>query len=173
MLFIGGIHGVGKTTFCRDVWIRFGYKTYSASDLIASKKGKSFAKDKLIPDISDNQAILVSAVDDISASGYFLLDGHFTLLNSSGKICCIPEDTFIKLKPNGILVLTEQPRIIISRLRRRDNIHYTKEIIKTFQEAEVSHAREIAQKLNVPILIASKSDDMESIFGFIKQRAEV
>ena len=46
--FIGGIHGVGKTTFCKLLTERIGYLHYSASSLIKEYKkrnGKLTAKD--------------------------------------------------------------------------------------------------------------------------------
>ena len=55
MIFISGVHGVGKTYFCNKVSQELGIKTYSASMLITEKKKKDFSADKLIPDIDVNQ----------------------------------------------------------------------------------------------------------------------
>ena len=58
MIFVNGVHGVGKSYFCNLVKESTGIETYSASTLIAEKKQSEFAKDKLIPDIDDNQQFL-------------------------------------------------------------------------------------------------------------------
>lgn len=55
MIFISGVHGVGKSYFCDMVKTETGIESYSASTLITRKKHSGFAKDKLIPDIDDNQ----------------------------------------------------------------------------------------------------------------------
>ena len=51
MIFISGIHGVGKTFFCNLVKKETEIETYSASALITQKKHAGFSKDKLISDI--------------------------------------------------------------------------------------------------------------------------
>ena len=61
MIFISGVHGVGKTFFCDRVREATGIESYSASKLITQKKHSEFAKDKLIPDIDENQQYLIHA----------------------------------------------------------------------------------------------------------------
>ncbi len=55
MIFVRGVHGVGKSYFCNLVKDSVGIKTYLGSALIATKKRSGFAKNKLIPDIDENQ----------------------------------------------------------------------------------------------------------------------
>ena len=87
MIFISGVHGVGKSYFCKLVKDSIGIASYSASKLIADKKQKGFSKDKLIPDIDENQQYLLQAIDELRLSGKdFILDGHFCLLNAEGDI---------------------------------------------------------------------------------------
>lgn len=87
MIFISGIHGVGKTFFCNLVKKETGIETYSASALITQKKHAGFSKDKLISDIGSNQHYLLQAVDELKSSGHnFILDGHFCLLDTYGVI---------------------------------------------------------------------------------------
>ena len=50
--FIGGIHGVGKTTFCKLLTERIGYLHYSASSLI--KEYKNLEKDKKVDKVNEN-----------------------------------------------------------------------------------------------------------------------
>lgn len=59
MIFVSSVHGVGKSYFCNLVKKSTGIETYSASTLIATKKQSEFSKDKLIPDIDDNQQFLI------------------------------------------------------------------------------------------------------------------
>lgn len=83
MIFISGVHGVGKSYFCDMVKQAIDINAYSASTLISKKKKSGFSSDKLIPDIDDNQQYLLQAVNELrAAEGNFILDGHFCLLNA-------------------------------------------------------------------------------------------
>lgn len=98
MIFVSGVHGVGKSYFCNLVKDSVGIETYSASALISTKKRSGFAKNKLIPDIDENQQFLLWAVDELrTLCQNFILDGHFCLLNASGKVQRIPYGTFAML----------------------------------------------------------------------------
>ncbi len=44
MIFVSGVHGVGKSYFCNLVKDSVGIETYSASALIATKKHSGSAK---------------------------------------------------------------------------------------------------------------------------------
>ena len=46
MIFVSGIHGVGKTFFCNQVKEQPGIDTYSASKLIAEKRSRNFSADR-------------------------------------------------------------------------------------------------------------------------------
>lgn len=45
MLFVSGIHGVGKTYFCNLVKEKLEIKNYSVSQLIAERRKKDFLAD--------------------------------------------------------------------------------------------------------------------------------
>ena len=171
MIFISGIHGVGKTFFCNLVKERLGIKSYSASKLIADKKKSGFTLDKLVTDIDENQLYLLEAIKDLrSNTGDFLLDGHFCLLNQDGIITRIPVSTFTMLAPDLIILLTEEPSIIVKRRKERDNINYLISDIKEFQDKEIEYAKEVSELLNIPLIISTGSDDIESIIDFIQGR---
>ena len=57
MIFVSGIHGVGKTFFCDRVKEKLGIATYSASKLIAEKRSRNFSADKIVEDIDENQLL--------------------------------------------------------------------------------------------------------------------
>ncbi|MDO9566554.1 MAG: AAA family ATPase [Candidatus Desulfaltia sp.] len=100
MIFISGVHGVGKSYFCEEVKRRLGLNAYSASMLISELKKERFEKNKLIRDIDDNQDYLLSAIKRIRGSEkFYLLDGHFCLLNAQGQVQRIHLQTFLDLKP--------------------------------------------------------------------------
>ena len=162
MIFVSGVHGVGKSYFCNLVKDSVGIETYSASALIATKKRSEFAKNKLIPDIDENQQFLLWAVDELrTLCQNFILDGHFCLLNASGEVQRIPYGTFAMLKPDAIVLLTENPEIIASRRRKRDSIEY-------FQREERLYADEVARDINAKLFVSEGAKDLMRAIDFIK-----
>lgn len=81
-----------------------------------------------------------------SESRQFILDGHFCLLNSYEKAERIPAETFIALAPDGIIVLTEKPQIIVERRKSRDGVNVSINSIEEFQNEEVIYATEVTKK---------------------------
>ncbi|MCM1099790.1 MAG: ATP-binding protein [Clostridium sp.] len=169
MIFLSGIHGVGKTFFCNLVKEELGIKSYSASQLIAEKRNKGFRADKFVSDIDDNQLLLIEAIDELRQSQEeFILDGHFCLLDACGKVTRIPYNTFELLKPDAIILLTEKPDIIAERRFQRDNIIQDICEIREFQETETQYAQEVSQNFGVPLQISQGVNDLGHIIDFIK-----
>ena len=168
MIFISGVHGVGKSYFCKLVKDSIGIASYSASKLIADKKQKGFSKDKLIPDIDENQQYLLQAIDELRLSGKdFILDGHFCLLNAEGDIYRIPFETFSSLKPEAIILLTESPFVIAKRRSDRDNVTVSPESIDAFQKEEITYAKEVAEKLKAKLFISEGAETIDQAVSFI------
>ena len=170
MIFISGVHGVGKTYFCNILKNKFGFEAYSSSQLISRGIGKTFSNNKLTKEIEDNQYYLFKAVEGLKKSiNMFLLDGHFCLLNTDGIITRISMDTFEKIKPSLMILLTEKPEVIATRRLQRDGIKIDIEEIDVFQKEEIKYAQEISDYLNIPLLISNGSDDHNKIFESIRK----
>lgn len=127
MIFISGVHGVGKSYFCDMVKAATGIESYSASTLITQKKHSGFAKDKLIPDIDDNQQYLLQAVNELKGSGQnFILDGHFCLLNATGDTVFDKHDLLIaQLTKFGFIKVGYNPNGEGVYLRSRSSVDYS------------------------------------------------
>jgi len=133
---------------------RLNVESYTASQLIASRRNEGFAENKLVSNIDDNQDLLVVAIEELrKAEKEFILDGHFCLLNESGEITRIPLDTYMLLKPDLIILLTEKPEIIADRRLQSDVCQDVSEITE-FQEKEKCYAKEIAEKLDVSLVVS-------------------
>ncbi|MBA2943927.1 AAA family ATPase [Paenibacillus sp. CGMCC 1.16610] len=168
MLFIGGIHGVGKTYFCNKLSVYYSIEHYSASSLISEEKKELLAKDKRVDQIDRNQDLLLMALNrKVKLQERFLLDGHFCLLNKVGEISQIPFETFSALSPKGIIVLTDSIDTVSERLQARDGRSYEKSLLNSFQKDEVNYAETIASRLNVPFLVYDSSDKPEIYHDFL------
>ena len=169
MIFVGGIHGVGKTYFCNIMNKRLNFESYSASQLIVSRRNEGFSENKLVSNIDDNQDLLVAATEEMrKAEKEFILDGHFCVLNESGEITRIPLDTYKLLKPDVIILLTEKPEIIADRRLQRDNVCQDISEITVFQDEEECYAKEIAEQLNVSLVVSRGMNDIDKIVDCIK-----
>lgn len=164
MIFVGGIHGVGKTYFCEKIKKSLGFDYYTASQLIERQRGVRFDVDKKVVNINSNQVLLIEALNKLRESGKeFILDGHFCLVNNDGNISRVPFETFQEVKPNKIILLTENPQVIKQRRAERDGIELDIKEIAAFQHEEYSYAVEVARKIGCPIIISSGVNELESI----------
>lgn len=173
MIFLAGIHGVGKDVFSKEIEEKTGIKSYLASRLIQEQGNMSFNVNKRTNNISKNQDYLVEAIRNKNLSGRYILNGHFCLLNSNGEVERIPFDTFSSLKPERIIVLIERPEIIIARREIRDKIATSVEETKKFQDEEIAYGREVAKLLDIPIGIFNATNEREKVIDFVvKGRSE-
>lgn len=169
MIFVSGIHGVGKTYFCNVLKRRLGIEAYSASQLIAEKKKQPFSANKYISNIDENQFFLLEAVHELrEEKKEFILDGHFCLLDANGAITRISREIFAFLKPDMLLLLTEDPVIIAERRFQRDGVRQELSEIISFQEAEKLYAIEIATELRIPLEIMKGAEDIERMIAFVE-----
>ena len=170
MVFIGGVHGAGKTRFCQEASNLIGLPSYSASTLISDRKGMIFPASKNIQGIDENQLFLISAIKELKeTSTRFLLDGHLCLLNNLGHVVRISKSTFLELDPDGILVITESPEVIAERRLERDKVKNNLLEIKKFQDEELAYAQELAMAMNIPIAVASGENRLAEGCDFISR----
>lgn len=167
IIFVGGIHGVGKGTFCNDISRKFNLEHLTASEVLKWNE-ISDLKNKKVKDISSTQERLINNLAKIVRPNQnYLLDGHFTLLNSSGIPQKIEDETFVGINPISIILLICEASTISSRLTNRDDSRYDLRTIQKMQEMEVEHANHISKKLNIP-LFEIKDNDSQLVYNYLK-----
>lgn len=170
MIFVGGIHGVGKSYFTEKVKKELNIDTYQASKLISDLKNECLSNIKLVSDIDRNQNYLLKAIDKLdSLKKEYLLDGHFCLLNEYGNVEKIENQTYRILNPDAVILITEEPEIIVRRRLNRDGVISDIKKIKEFQDHEINYAKEITGELGIPLYISMGSDITEESVMFIKK----
>lgn len=153
MLFLGGIHGVGKTTFCAKAFSPAGYKCITASSLISADRNRT-ETDKRVDDVSDNQVALLRQLSvEKTRNSRLLLDGHFTLLNKVGEVEPIKIDVFRSINPDLLILIKGPVAEIGNRLKQRDGKTWDASLINRFQTAEEEHANRIATCLGIPLKV--------------------
>lgn len=168
MIFLGGVHGSGKSYLCSKIYENTKTPFYTASELISNFKKMSFKNSKLTTNIDDNQLILIKCVEQISEP-QFILDGHLCLLNETKQIYKISKDIIQILKPSLILIKTSSPDKIKRRLADRDNQDYNIDFINRFQNAELDYANELSQDLNIPMVEITDSISLEQVYEIIRR----
>lgn len=157
-LFVGGVHGLGKTTFSRQLAQMMKSESYSSSALIKDnlsyiEHAKKIQCNQLIP----NQAALIKG---LSRTNWYedggVLDGNFILFNRDYGLQRIPLEVFRAMSISKILVLYSKPERIAKRIsRRQGNVGYQDGSmfggISALQKAEREHAQCVASALDVPI----------------------
>ena len=159
ILFFGGIHGAGKSTFCQKLQRDIGIETVSASELIREER-KSILndKDKRVKDINNNQKYLLNALKRKSSTGDFILDGHFCLLDKNGEIERVSLEVFKEINPRELFLLEADPVDIKNNLMTRDAREYDISLIKDMLMEERNHAIYVSKSLNRPLSIVKFKD---------------
>tara|TARA_R110001606_G_scaffold395971_1_gene569258 strand:- start:1953 stop:2471 length:519 start_codon:yes stop_codon:yes gene_type:complete len=153
LIFVGGIHGVGKGTFCKKVLSKTNSIHLSCSNLIKWTEISSI-QNKKVTNINETQERLILGLEKaIENNNKYILDGHFCLLNKENIISNVPFETFEKINPKGIIIISEEVEVIFKRLNLRDNLSYSIELLQGFQDREIARAKEVAKKLKVELFI--------------------
>ncbi|MDN5201955.1 ATP-binding protein [Fulvivirgaceae bacterium BMA10] len=167
IIFIGGIHGVGKGNVCTKIQQKMDLEHLSASEVLKWSEVSPDTSNKLVKDISDTQDRLINRLKSlINPNKRYILDGHFCLFDAFGKIHKIPLTTFEKISPFVISVVTSDVEIVNERLRKRDGKSYSQNILNEMQETEIDQAVSIANSLNIPFFII-KNDDSSELVKFL------
>lgn len=150
MIFLTGVHGVGKTTLLSRISKLHPIEIVTASDLIKNAHG-DVSNTKLVSDVDDNQKLLAEAVSAFrdERGDRFILDGHCVLINDRGNYELLPIAVFADLAPSQIIVLTDDARRICDRLRARDGHAPKESTIHQLQTIELFWSGEIAHMLGI------------------------
>lgn len=171
LIFVGGAHGVGKGTTCKMICQIVPFIHISASTVL---KWEEFNQgtDKRVSDFRQTQDRLLQNLPKfLRNNSNHILDGHFTLLDKCGNPEKIPFSTFQGINPNGIVILKDQPKIIIDRLSSRDSALYDESTILEMQNLELTYGTEVAQRLGVPSIIAEPSE-IKNVTDFLRSLCE-
>lgn len=155
VIFLAGVHGVGKGFVGAPVAQSLGVSHFTASQLIREEKGQAtWGADKRTSAIDDNQLALIRAVNRVRLTHCnLLLDGHFVLRNAEGTLTLLETEVFRALNLTGVILLTEESQVIASRLAMRDKGEQNVVAISQLLEAESAHAQAVCLELGLPLAV--------------------
>lgn len=150
-VFIGGIHGAGKTFLAKPACEKLGLVYATASRLIREERGlATWSDDKKVSDVDANQLALIRAVGRISIEcRRLVLDGHFVLRKAAWEYERLSLDVFRSLKFSSVLVIQSPVPVVLDRLTARGDTSWDAQEVAQFCAAEVAHGLHIAEQLGV------------------------
>lgn len=74
------------------------------------------------------------------------------------------------MKPEAIILLTEEPETIAKRRQERDGVKQKVSDIKAFQDEEIKYAKEVSELLHVPLKISRGRNDINNTIEFVRNR---
>lgn len=167
--FIGGIHGVGKSTICRQICDELKLEYLSASELIKWKNINEDFQNKKVKNIPATQdRLIIGMTNTIQKNKSYLLDGHYCLLNSENEIVNIPLDTFKSINPISLNIILGDINEIKDRLEKRDNRPYDQKLLSRMQNSELNYARHLSKTLGVTLTIGTQKDFSELLNSLLK-----
>lgn len=159
ILFIGGIHGVGKTLFSEQASKAVGVPRLNASTLISEQIKAPAAINKRVRNVEDNQTALIEALEShLLAAEQLLLEGHFCVFDLSGSIATVPTETFRKLSPVAVVLLLGEVELIQQRLLEREKREFSIKVLTDLQNSERKHAEDVCGTLNIPMCSVGTSE---------------
>ncbi len=160
VIFVAGIHAVGKSSTCKLLSDETGIPHYTASQIIREEKQSAISDNsKLVADVAENQRLLIQGVSRLLRDGNLLLDGHFTMRRKAdGAIEAIHIDVFSQLRIGGVILFIDQPKEIAKRMYSRDGVAMPVDEFHEHQEAEILHARHVTSALGLPLAVLQAFD---------------
>lgn len=167
IIFIGGIHGVGKGTICKEIASKTDLIHITASEILKWNEINS-SDNKFVVNISSKQELLIVGLKNlIEKDKQYLLDGHFCLLDSNGIPNRIDEETFDIINPKIISIVIDSVDKIVCRLEKRDNKKYDIKILNELQKMEIEYAKYLSKKYSIAYIEIINSD-YKSLLNSIK-----
>ena len=165
IIFLSGIHGVGKGYIKEEIKKEINIPIYEASELIRLN-GVETDENKKVSNVKFNQELLINSINNLTDDA-FILNGHTCLLTKDNKIETIDISYFKRMNIIGIISLYDEIDIIEERLDKRDNIHFDKNILNDLQNTEIKNTKQLSEELGIPLLAFKNGDDMKILINFI------
>lgn len=159
VVFVAGIHGVGKTWLCERYARQYEVRHITASALIEQVLTSfNLSAGERVNDSDLDQQALELAVNSIVASGKsLLLEGQMVLRDKHGQQVASNTDAFARLNLAAIVLISTDVSVVAQRQSSRDATA-TPADLDAFQRREMQHAEQISKALGIPLLTLHAPD---------------
>lgn len=154
-IFVGGVHGAGKTFLTNSACERLGLRHATASQLIREERGlAAWTQSKVVADVQENQRALVQAIARVKASNVQLvLDGHFALRRGPWDHILIEASVFRDLGVRAVLLVQCPASVVWERLKARGDASWDMAEVQGLIEQEHHQAALVASELDVSMRV--------------------
>ena len=160
LVFIGGVHGSGKTTVGTKAALRLGADFKSCSQIIRAERQTQTVPTPGIADVELNQRALIAGLKRLmSSSVTVLLDGHFSLKTQNDGIQPISLAVFESMLPDVLFLVETSPSSISFRLANRDGVVIPETAIIEHQVQERRYAGLVSQHIGRPLIVLNGDDE--------------
>lgn len=166
LVFISGVHGVGKSTLCNKLNEYVDIPSYSCSDIIKSNS-EYVETSKVVDKAEANQIALINGLSALRNSS-ILLDGHFCLVGKDSQIIELDFSVFEQIAPALIINVIAEPREIHRRLVSRDGDAMALSLIESLQKQETSNAHAFGKSCGIPVVDYVSGTDVSNLLKEIK-----
>ena len=166
IIFLGGIHGVGKGTICKEIASETKLIHLTASQILKWEEISELGNKKVENISSTQERLIIGLKKLIQKNENYLLDGHFCLLNSEGIPSRVDEETFRQINPKLLTIVIDNPHEIAKRLSTRDGKIYDFETLNNFQNMEIEYAKYLSEKHSIPY-VEIKNGDFNQLLKLI------
>ncbi|MFN1533777.1 ATP-binding protein [Vibrio jasicida] len=166
LIFISGVHGVGKSTLCKKLNEYVDMPSYSCSDIIKANS-EYVESSKVVDKAEANQIALLNGLATFRESS-ILLDGHFCLIGKDSQIIELEFSVFEQIAPTLIINVIAEPDEIHRRLVSRDGAAMTTSLIDSLQKRETANAHTFGQSRGIPVVDYVSGTDIENLLKDIK-----
>lgn len=167
IIFLSGVHGVGKGYIAKQIEKEVNMPIYEASKLIRLN-GVPSDKNKRVDNVGNNQELLINSINNLISDEIFILDGHTCLITADSNIESIDINYFRKINIIGIISIYDDINIIKERIYKRDNTNFSKSVLDNLQRTEIENTKQLSKQLCVPLLVFKNGDDIDRLINFIR-----
>lgn len=167
-VFLGGIHGTGKSYLGGRISRALGYVHYSAGELLSTSE-KSTRRG--IAGAEDNQFLILRRLTDLThPRERIVLDGHFALVSTDDEVKAIPTYHWIPLSPLALLILDTPVEVCQRRLRVRDGAKWNLRLLEMARRAELRNAEDVSKALGIPLAVLQPPNEYHQALAHLRTR---
>jgi adenylate kinase len=173
VIFVGGIHGVGKGKICTELSSLLSIPHFSSSKLLNWDELNVDKSNKFVNNFEFTQSRLLNSLKKIKLINKdFFLDGHFCMFDELGNPSKIDIKTFEAIAPSIIVLVSESAKVVQERIYKRDKKLYDIEKLKKLADLELKYAKLIAKKLGVHF-VNIKNQKVDNLIKLIKEHESI
>lgn len=163
MIFIGGLSGSGKSTYCKRKTYQDPTWEHVILSSVLQSKNKQINNLSLLAAKKNQKTLTAWAIKNKKIfTAKTLLDGHFTIeTNEPNGVCIVPSSFFRAINPRLLILTSSTPQEIIRRKKMQETNDQIKRL-ENMLRIERKAADLIAKELSINLYVVLKYDEFDS-----------